>query len=56
MITIETIMEHLFNVCVSGEMLESGIVNAYLLEDDEALILCALEEYLDKSGEGIYFF
>jgi len=33
-----------------GEKLEAGIVNAYLLQDDEALICSAYEEHLDKSS------
>jgi len=36
-----------------GEMLEHGIVDAYVLEDDEALILKALNEFTDQAAENI---
>lgn len=34
-----------------GEQLESGIQDAYLVQDDQALILRAMEEYTDSSGD-----
>jgi len=34
-----------------GEYLEDGIVDAYLLEDDEALTLKAMDDYSDETGE-----
>jgi len=34
-----------------GEKLESGIQNAYLLQDDEGLILRAMENHVDSTGD-----
>lgn len=37
-------------------MLEHGIVDAYVLEDDEALILKALNEFTDQAAGRYTFF
>jgi len=34
-----------------GEQLESGIENAYLLQDDQGLILRAMEDHTDQTGD-----
>ena len=36
----------------AGETLLGGIQNVFLLQDDEALILAAVDEFVDKTGGG----
>ena len=44
-----------FNLFITGEDLDGGILNSYILEADEALVLSAIDHFDDDSAKSEFF-